>query len=112
MKLGKYISLFFLCSVVSLCLGIFIGCRMKEAEEVHPMSDKLQMEVPIGRELVSEPMVIRDEPVVEVTAKDDKINADTVYIIAETDLDTGNVVETCTGNSCWRICQIMRQIRH
>ena len=54
------------------------------------------MEALICKDELSEPMVIRDEPVVEVAAGEEKIDADTVYIIAETDLDTGNVVETCT----------------
>ncbi len=96
MKLGKYISLFFLCSAVSLCLGMFIGWHMKENEATQPLSDVQHMEALIGKDELSEPMVIRDEPVVEVAAGEEKIDADTVYIIAETDLDTGNVVETCT----------------
>ncbi len=97
MKLRKYISLFFLCSVVSLCLGIFLGYRLNHmfaSEDAVEGKQQMQASLEAGKE--SEEVIIRDEPVVEASAKEDKVNADTVYIVAERDMDTGNVVETST----------------
>lgn len=95
MKLRKYIGLFFLCSAVSMCLGIFIGCNISDEKEAQYGEKRMQMEASVGMDKASKPLVIRDEPVVEAATKEDKTNADTVYIIVEKDLDTGNVVETC-----------------
>ncbi|MBQ9142154.1 MAG: hypothetical protein IJX63_10245 [Lachnospiraceae bacterium] len=95
MKLGKYISLFFLCSVVSLGIGMFIGYRMNESTSVREAKAQKELENISSLEPEkTEQLVIRDEPVIEVTAQEDKVNADTVYIVEERDMDTGNVIQT------------------
>lgn len=88
MKLGKCIGLFFLCSVVSLLLGGVLGYRL--CSNLSAAEKVVEQQPPEE----TEGLIIRDEPIVEVSAKEDKLNADTVYIVAERDMDTGNVVET------------------
>lgn len=96
MKRRKYISLFFLCAVVFLCLGMFLGYCLNHRLTVKEAEEKQPLEASAEESKESSGVVIRDEPVVEASAKEDKLNADTVYIVAERDMDTGNVVETST----------------
>ena len=93
MKLGKCISLFFVCSIISLCVGIFLGYRL----EAFFYPDEVPQESIEAKHNVvqeAEPVIIYDEPVVEVSAQEDRLNADTVYVTQEMDMDTGTVIET------------------
>ncbi|MBQ7775159.1 MAG: hypothetical protein IJ379_04475 [Lachnospiraceae bacterium] len=93
MKLGKCISLFFVCSIISLCVGIFFGYRL----EAYFYPDEVSQESIEAKHNVvqeAESVIIYDEPVLEVSAQEDRLNADTVYVTLEMDMDTETVVET------------------
>ncbi len=96
MKLRKYIGLFFLCSTVCLVVGMFFGYQLNEKLSADEVVEKEPLEADsTGTEGVQQ-LIILDEPMVEAAAQEDKVNADTVYIVAERDMDTGNVIETST----------------
>lgn len=93
MKRRRYVGLFFLCSVVCFGMGMFGGYQLKEKLVVEEAAKERSLqEESVKKE---EPqLVVIDEPIVEASAKDDRINADTIYIVEERDMDTGNVIET------------------
>lgn len=91
MKNKKSISLFFSCILVSLSIGLTVGLcidglfgnnkemQFPEMASVPPSNNK------------SESVVIHEEKTLPVTNQEDKITADTSYMILEKDLNTGAI---------------------
>ncbi len=89
MKLGKSISLFFVCSLVS-----FGGGMLFESQRTQP---EIVGEAPAEEQPpVETPAIILDEPVVEAAVREERLNADTLYIVMEKNMDTDDVVQTST----------------
>ncbi len=95
MKGKKSISLFFACIIISLCIGIALGLNLDDflGGKKVPGIPRI---TPIELIKVPENVIIHEEPVVDVSTKEDTINADTRYVILEKDMDTGKIVKTHT----------------
>ena len=84
------ISLFFSILVIGLCIGIAIGLNLNQYKEPDPAMDKQKNESALLR---YEPgnVIVHDEKVLSVTSIEDKITADTSYMILEKDMNTGEI---------------------
>lgn len=96
MKRGKGISLFFALVALSFCLGMFLGFQMHARLYQKQQGEQAELETQKIVVQESEEAVIQKEPAIEVASQEDKLNADTLYIVMENDMDTGKVVETRT----------------
>lgn len=89
MKLAKSISLFFVCSVISFGGGMLYESQRTQQEP--------QTEIPVETQMPQEtPTIIQEEPMVEAAVREEKLNADTLYIIKERNMATEDVVRTST----------------
>lgn len=96
MKLRKGISLFFVYLAVSFCLGMILGFSLDRIIYPDRKMKEIVEQTPQTAEQETVEFVVRDEPIVEVSAQEDKINADTIYIVLEKDMDTSQIIETST----------------
>lgn len=90
MKNRISISLFFASLMVCFCVGILVGCNVNKYDYTtqHQINNELS-ESDIAKK--HDNIIVYEETTVPVTIQEDKINADTVYMILEKDIDTGNV---------------------
>lgn len=108
MKFVKGISLFFVVPSVILALGIWIGVEVthffypgeqqpnvaKEEWVIREQERKVMPKIPEKETAEQAPIVEEQETVTEVSAKGETLSVDTEYVLEETDIVSGSVVET------------------
>ncbi len=98
MKFLKWFSLFFVSLGITLVVGIVIGFQMQQyfypgEKEAAPAIPSKVVEKPIG--FVEEMEEIKNNvQMVSVSKKEERIDADTIYLSIERDMYTGEQVET------------------
>lgn len=83
MKNKVSISLFFSVIIIALCLGIVLGLQMKGTEVTEKPDDSFVKN--------TENVIIHEETPLPVLAKEDKITADTGYMVLKKDVDNGEI---------------------
>lgn len=91
------ISLFFSGIVIALCFGIVIGLRLNQYEnnsDLELSSDNNEK----MNHLINSPsdIIIHEQTSMPVLSKEDKITADTTYMILKKDLDNGEITKSET----------------
>lgn len=92
MKFLKWFSLFFVCMCVSLFVGIYIGFRMEHYFYPPDSSDSSVLRT--ENESYSIIDDSEDVQAIPVSVKEERLDADTVYVLIERDMDTQKEVET------------------
>lgn len=103
MKFVKGISLFFLYPLLTFGLGVYVGVQtthffypgtsLQQEVQIRQMNQKQEtkvMEVPV----VDATPRLAEEDLVEVNSSQETLCVDTEYVLEETDIVTGSVVET------------------
>lgn len=94
MKLSKCIGLFFVFSLISFGGGVATGIQLEnffypgESDVTKSASER---NIPLPQ---STPLVIMDEPVKEVSSRQETLNADTVFVVEERDMDTDTLIKS------------------
>lgn len=92
MKNKKSISLFFACTMVSLCIGLVMGLVVMNQYNKRNISSNPEIDTEIIHSKQQESVIILEEDSIPVTTKGDVITADTEYLILEKDIDTGEIM--------------------
>lgn len=107
MKNAKWISLFFVCILVVFFSGLWIGYRMENnirpgenSSDIGKESENSKNDKDMSGEYPVQAAEEQDTSnlltALDVSSQDEAVNADTVYVLVERDMDTGEEVVTKT----------------
>ena len=89
MKDKLSISLFFSCIIICFCIGIAIGLNVRQSLAEDMVDDMESSKSSMTK--VPENIVILEEAVVPVTNNEEKITADTSYVVLEKEMNSGKI---------------------
>lgn len=102
MRVVKGISLFFLYPLLMFSLGVYVGVQTTHffypgtslQPQIQSGEINQNQEIEIVEEPVTDEVTLPVEETVEVNASEETLCVDTEYVLEETDIVTGSVVET------------------
>ncbi len=92
MKRGKCISLLFVLSLFCFGVGVVTGYRIEEFFYPNGRTEDTPLTLMPRKSTTDSPIIIVDEPLEEVSTQEETVNADTIYVIQERDMDTDTVI--------------------
>lgn len=86
------ISLFFSCIVICFCIGVAIGLNIRQTLVEDIPQEMEESKPPFFN--VPDNVVSHEEETIPVYANEEKITADTSYVVLEKDIDSGKIVKS------------------
>ena len=85
------ISLFFSCIVICFCIGIAIGLNFRESLAKDAPKTVEESKAPLIK--MPDNLIIHEEATIPVSNNEEKVTADTSYVVLEKDMDSGKIVK-------------------